>query len=218
MLFVVHLKKTREIPENFAFVAGDAIYNLRSCLDHLAFALAESYSGFAAAEKGLGQFPIHGAIGSYMDKGVVACRYMSDEVKGIIETLQPYHAGKKASEHPLAVLNALSNIDKHRHLTLGRSVRMESSVALSPESQDIEIVAQKTSIRAGTFSDETAVAQILCRVTGSKPKPVFDNQFIVDIAFPDSGPAPGKVALMELEGVFVHIKDVVFKALERYVG
>jgi hypothetical protein len=106
------------VPEILPLVVGDFLHNLRSSLDHLARGLVETQGNrpsdnppYATA------FPIHRdppGRGRAQITGGVHPRALA-----IVESLQPYNAPNGNSrEHPLYVLNHLSNIDKHRTLHL----------------------------------------------------------------------------------------------------
>ncbi|MEX1358437.1 MAG: hypothetical protein WD981_07430 [Gaiellaceae bacterium] len=41
-----------------------------------------------------------------------------DEIVAVIDQAQPYHRGNAADRHPLAILGALSNFDKHRSIPI----------------------------------------------------------------------------------------------------
>lgn len=216
ILVVLHLKKKTELPVLLPLIVGDAIYNMRSALDHLAYSLCVANMGDAIKE-GRSMFPIHAAVGSYMDAGVQACRQMSDEVKAIIERLQPYHAGNKASDHPLGLLNQLSNIDKHRHLVFTGAATVKQEITLLPNSEDCELIGLQSEVRTGPFDDHTDVARLLIRRTGPNPRPKLDTYITIDIAFPKAGPAAGELVLKALERIFVHIRKEIFPALEPHL-
>lgn len=108
----------------WGLILGDALNNLRSCLDHLAYSLSILDTGQdPPPREGDIQFPI-------VDDGVrfagAAARRIPDigsDVCGAIETLQPYHRLDdpvlqqppfNIGEHPLWALNKLNNIEKHR--------------------------------------------------------------------------------------------------------
>ena len=150
-----------------------------------------------------------------MDGGVRARRQMSPKVQGLVETMQPYHAEKGTREHPLAVLNDLSNIDKHRHLTFTGAVSTAATFTLRPDSQDVVLLGHQTEVRYGAFDDQTDVARMLVKQTGPNPKVGVDANITIDIAFPESGPAPGKLVLGELERIYLHIRENIFPVLEK---
>jgi len=119
-------------------IIGDVVHNLRSALDHLVWQLtvAAGYTpppnpipkrGPGSDWKQIG-FPIH--VNPYpMDhRGNLIPWATSKEPKSLwgirpslrtdFEGLQPFNYGQNAPEAPLAILEELWNIDKHRHLHL----------------------------------------------------------------------------------------------------
>jgi hypothetical protein len=107
-------------------LAGDAIHNLRSALDHLAYQLAVIGTG---PGKGT-QFPIFENPDDYRYNEKRLLEGIAPRHRTVIESVQPYHARKLSaatdplpSPHdPIAVnlylmaLGRLDNMDKHRSL------------------------------------------------------------------------------------------------------
>ena len=97
------------MPTHWPLVAGEAIQNLRSALDHLVF---EKSGGNRRT-----QFPI---FTDRCEFQVLAPRKMKgvpEAVRAQIERAQPYQfMPGDATHHPLAQLSSLSNLDKHRVL------------------------------------------------------------------------------------------------------
>ena len=105
---------------------GECLYNLRSSLDHMAWALAGGKGDKTA-------FPV------FTDRGNYArvtpgqhLRYVRKDAHAFIEGLQPYHHVKGGKASMLYLLDRLTNDDKHREL-LGTEVgvvhtRFESPV------------------------------------------------------------------------------------------
>ncbi len=114
-----------------SLAVGDIIQNIRSSLDHAVYHLGESSGYEDFAEKShKSQFPIFGNISNSGNEIVGAekfqenaindtIKYLCPAAKSIIESVQPFKDGDKFSEHPLWLLNKLSNIDKHRCLHAG---------------------------------------------------------------------------------------------------
>ncbi len=114
------------LPAHWPLMAGDAIQNMRTALDHVIWALIDkaptkpNYTqslkvGYPvcttmSAYLGAGdQFPKNGARGRQ-------AKWVGDAALAIVDSTQPYRMGDLADEHPLAVLAAFSNEDKHRNL------------------------------------------------------------------------------------------------------
>ncbi|MEK7239195.1 MAG: hypothetical protein AAB224_01280, partial [Gemmatimonadota bacterium] len=147
---VVHAKVRHRIPPGVPLIIGDAIYNFRSSLDHLAYALAVSNLGAAPNTDDV-MCPIHSAIGSYMVSGARATRHFSPTVQGIVEKMQPYHAGNAMKDHPLGLLNKLSNIDKHRHLAFGGTLAESSTITLNANTRDAEVEVRGNAVHLVDF-------------------------------------------------------------------
>jgi hypothetical protein len=110
--YVFRLRVYQEPPDRLGLLAGNAIQNMRSALDHIFWAWAEHVVGagsprFSLMEKKL-QFPIV-INATEIETTVKGLGFGSAEEWAIIERVQPYH-GEKA----LGVLRDLSNVGKHR--------------------------------------------------------------------------------------------------------
>jgi len=115
-------------PQHISILAGEMVYQMRSALDHLAFALVKKNPNIARIEPNWSercQFPLK----TKLPKGStppLSKKDFSNDVPGIsdeafvfIESIQPYYR-KGAPNSFLGYLAHLSNIDKHRHLNLIR--------------------------------------------------------------------------------------------------
>jgi hypothetical protein len=115
-----HVFRVGAMPDEWrlrvAVVLGDIVHNLRSSLDQLAWQLVLNHSGRPATDQGARQvaFPIQ------TDSKKLASTYTYNKVSGsdraIIESAQPYKGPDNPKLHGLAVLQRLSNRDKHRML------------------------------------------------------------------------------------------------------
>ncbi len=104
-------------PLYLSVLAGDAVFNLRSALDHLAWQL----SGCPTDER-IGrriEFPIFGERSDYLrGRGGAAdkTQLMTLSAKGIVEALQPYHRRDWPDLELLLMLHEVNRLDKHRLL------------------------------------------------------------------------------------------------------
>ena len=97
------------MPGHWPLLAGEAIQNLRSALDHLVY---EKSGGRRNT-----QFPIFTERSNFEDKAPGRLKGVPDDVKAMIEEVQPFRAiPDAAAQDPLAQLSSLSNLDKHRVL------------------------------------------------------------------------------------------------------
>jgi hypothetical protein len=139
------------VPLRIATVAGDAVQNLRSALDHLAWQVVLSE----------GQEPgRHTAFPIYMSENDFERRVRdppknrpgplhgidpSGEKWAVIERFQPYREGPPLLD-PLGAIGALSNADKHRSLLAGHALVDAFDIHALTEVTGLEIEEFKTSI------------------------------------------------------------------------
>ena len=105
-----------ELPVEWSIIAGEAVHQLRSSLDHLVHALVVSEGRVKPTVRT--QFPILDSEDNrkFRDR----TEGISSTAAAIIESLQPYHPSwtHRLHEHPLCILRDLSNTDKHRNIVM----------------------------------------------------------------------------------------------------
>ena len=131
---ILHVRE--EPPLKLGILAGDLAHNLRGSLDHLIYQLA-LLDGNGEAPPGTG-FPIAKSEPEYINPsptGGPSYRERSlggicDDHRALVDAEQPYVGRSRtdAEAHPLALLNAFSNTDKHRliHAALVRPAEIEA--------------------------------------------------------------------------------------------
>lgn len=97
-------------PPHWPLLAGEAVQNLRSALDHAVYAVS-------TRGKSRSQFPIFTDACEYQVKGKPRIAGVPGPIRTLIEARQPYNSlPTMPARDPLAILHALSNWDKHRTL------------------------------------------------------------------------------------------------------
>src|ERR1035438_2847038 len=115
------LVRYTEPPDCLGLLVGDAVHNLRSALDHVAFELAAK--GAQAVGRTMTpqqarriQYPIADCSNDFksqLNRGWV--RYVESVPKALVERYQPYHLNREHPERTVpACLASLDNTDKHR--------------------------------------------------------------------------------------------------------
>ena len=119
--YVFRVRFMEPVPPTWAITLGDFAHNARSALDHLAYVVVMENNGGMDEWT---QFPIVLAPCDWPKESIRGIGNASERHRGIIESFQPYHHpdlwgwkhGMAAIQDPLALLNRLSNTDKHRVL------------------------------------------------------------------------------------------------------
>lgn len=97
--------------DEWSLVAGEAIQSLRSALDHAVYAIAKK-------NRSRCQYPIFIDACEFQVRGRPLIAGVPKPIRALIEEAQPYKTQPaKPALAPLAILNSLSNLDKHRNLT-----------------------------------------------------------------------------------------------------
>jgi hypothetical protein len=133
----------RPPPLYLKLILGEIIHDLRSALDQLAWQLAIQHTqpSELASRKAMNaiQFPISSSEDSFRTHR--AMRYFGKDAAAQIDVLQPYHNVGSPLINPLAVVQELSNTDKHQVLrpSLGQ-IRPDDLTFRSTEPINIEEV------------------------------------------------------------------------------
>lgn len=117
-------------PRRISLLIGDAVYNLRSALDHAVYALAQSQLGTLTPE--VEETLMYPIVGNQNSKGQPAdgsvifddavrrgrLQGVPDPAIAFIKKEQPYHWDDGFRYHWLWSLHELNRIDKHRRVAL----------------------------------------------------------------------------------------------------
>ena len=134
-------------PEEWPLLAGEAIQNLRSSLDHVVYA--------ASGGEDRTQFPIFTDTGKFNEKAPGMLQGVPESVRATIEKAQPYHDFPPApAQAMLEQLRVLSNLDKHRTLTTIASAVVREGVGTL---EDVTITWHKYATERPLGSGETHI-------------------------------------------------------------
>lgn len=112
-----YISKMTPTPSELAVIAADAINNLRSALDNLAFQIVSDANGGEAPTWKV-YFPISMSAADYKGTRIGCIRGVRKEIIDQFDEIQPYKGGKG---HSLWQLKELNNADKHK-IPLGAGV------------------------------------------------------------------------------------------------
>lgn len=209
----------RRIPldPEWAFRIGDVVHNMRVSLDYLAFHVVTKY----AKPKKLTQvsFPICDKTAEdyrEMAGRRIAAKQLPKAVKDAFEGLQPYHRGKTKDFHPLASLDRLENVHKHRRLLSARPA--VTAVVQDGVSDKIKITRFYNP--NGAVLDKPT--ELYGYVVLDRSHVAADVQFRVreHICFhesPDVVPTQGIIVVRLLKQIRDFIRDEVFREFESFV-
>jgi hypothetical protein len=105
--------KIERIPESIPLIAGDAIHNLRSALDLLAYEMHRAGAYWKSVAEDRVAFRAWGDVNKYQSGMVGIIESTSPKVYDEIVRIEPYKGG---NGHALWQVSELDNIDKHRLL------------------------------------------------------------------------------------------------------
>jgi hypothetical protein len=205
------------IPVEASLIAGDALQNLRSALDHLALAMMRKSKANISTQSG---FPIFDSAEDYADPKRGAARKIGgihDLALQEIDRLKPYKGGNEK----LWFLHRLNNIDKHRLLltvghyvaasTLSPSEKRKYNAAYrlgQPDSEPMKFegLFMHFAPTVGTFVP-LKVGDKLCTVSSADADQ--DMQFSIDIALNEPGVLRGTSLIMVLQLISSEVGHIV---------
>lgn len=212
--YVARLRVTREAPtQDWSLSAGDIIHNMRSALDNLAYSLALAHSGTPSEEQARAlQFPICDSEGEF-EKRYRNIARLSSAAQAGVAALQPYISKPQGFRHPLSVLRDLSNIDKHRRITMIYGAVDPSVQLVNPDlgPEAIELTSLRTlpfdgMVVASWAYAFPAPANVETRMTAK-----------LTILFGE-GPAVNAGVVESLRTVHDHIKQEVLPRMEAHLS
>jgi hypothetical protein len=156
-----------DLPESFSARFGDAIYNYRCVLDHIAWQLVKHGSDPEPAKPTLVQFPIYTYTKDFMSNRASRLPGVGADPVDFIQARHNYDGGKATNERLLALAD-LSNDDKHRslHVIVSAIAQVQHNVTLT----DCKPIRIKNPPRAPELKDGAEIVRILCEIFGSDPK------------------------------------------------
>jgi hypothetical protein len=118
-----------EIMRTLQMMAGDAVHNLRSSLDHLAYNIVRAY----CEPPNYRYFPIDSELNSLISQSSFRKieEVAPDIAALIVNEIKPYGAG-----NPFLAVNHLDRADKHR-LLLTHAVRAQTTIYMAKDDDDV---------------------------------------------------------------------------------
>jgi hypothetical protein len=230
---VYYLASARVVPVKIALIAGDAIQNLRSSLDHLAWHLvdigqANLPAPLTESERKRIGFPITDtdSPAEYEASRRRKVKGMTQAAIDAIDKTKPYKGGNDA----LWKLSQLNNIDKHRLLITVGAHLAHFAMPTILKRMMITTMAEKEGLRIDPNADISGVALNVvpddrkCPLKeGDELLPVMrsflekneEMKFTFDIVFNEPGVAECKPILPTLIQTFKYVADLIvsFKPL-----
>jgi hypothetical protein len=201
----------RDIPPDIPLIIGDAIHNLRSALDHLAWQLVVAAGNTPNSQT---YFPIYETAEGYNKakaKGKVK-GFNADQMN-VLDAMQPYNAGYE----PLWLIHKLNNFDKHNLLVVA-DYRLTSATQVKVIPQEPHPDGRKRSamvvipllpVGEGRFVKDGD--ELLTYPATSRGEPYKDVGYTLAVAFREPEVAKGYSVLKLLDVVSLVVEQVAEK-------
>ena len=161
----------------WAGMTGELLHNLRSALDHLAYALCSAHDPNSEPPVGT-EFPIFAHPERFDDTrrggGLYKIRGMSPEMQAAIRDEQPFVIGERMPKaQSIWLLHGMSNIDKHRDLHIAYMAGSWTGFTLF-EDPDVTVVP------IWSPEGEVARARVKTPAAAIRTEPVFMPEVVFD--------------------------------------
>lgn len=213
---VSYVPRLVNVDEEWVFRIGDAVHNQRIALDYLAFQIVGKLPTPPKTTK-IG-FPICQDPSKWAEmRGRRLGKNLPTNIQDAFEKLQPYHRGITTHFHPLALLDTLENIHKHRRLLSAKP----AVTAVMQQGSSTRIAIRDFFNPNGLALDQRTVLYRYRVLDEAHAE--TDVQFVVRefVTFrePELGPGTeGTVVLKVLRRVAEYLREDVFPALEPFVS
>jgi hypothetical protein len=192
---------TRSCAENLPFpaaVIGDAVHNIRSALDHLVYELAPP----EVRRRRRTQFPIFMTEAGFRNQGLQQIDGITGDERTLIEKVQPYNASDPPNDDPLAVLNRLSNLDKHRLLVPVIAAVSDTGVWVGSDNAEVNF----TFIEPGAVEDGTKIVAFTTAPKDPTQPMAVHPQSGLEIQLADTGSTYRSNVVGTLEMLHYHVR------------
>ena len=205
--YIFRVKWHNSPPVECGVVLGDLLFNLRSALDQIVFALS-AQAGPIPNER-LPAFPIHVTPGDFKKNGLKRIRLVERNASAFIERVQPYHAANPA-QHSLAVLDHLHERDKHRLLHVVSMALIRRHLIFKGIAAQRYWDASSVRWAIGPFINGAEVVRIRPRKPIPKPETYVDFDVASDVCFDNTaGPLPEPRVVRAIWHIRDYVRGVV---------
>lgn len=199
---VYRLDRTvEEPPAELSLYIGDSLFNYRSALDHLMWALVRRSDNIPDDTTA---FPIFRNQTEFQQSRRVkkTMEAVTPNIRALVERAQPF--GRESNPGGLLLwrLHKLHNVDKHRHFNLINAFYWGAW----PNPADLQVwrsIADKVMKNFGRVEQGTELARIPPEYVDVNFYPTFE------IAFGDTTEAPGEPVIEVLGGIADHITNLL---------
>ncbi len=196
---------------DFGIAIGEFSYQVRSALDHIIYALAEFSTTLTDRARDRAErstsFPICLVPNdSFIDNQLQHVRgSIRPDVRRIVDSVQPYKRGNRnqARADPLALLDELNRVDKHR---VFRSPLVNINIKRTDLAPGIKTIATGSANHGDVFAWIPA---------NLDPKVEFDPRVSCEVVLPITGPSGGMIRMESLGIIHNRVREFI---LPKFAG
>lgn len=208
--WVITIVETDPLPIRLGVLVGDVLHNFRSALDQLVFELAFMDTGGTEIETT--QFPASRCLANFNGLRVQQrlLSGLTTRHRATIKRFQPYRGWDGDGPHPLALLDDLSNDDKHRVVQPALICPNEITASFPPPSGWHDCSVDRTrpvtgrNIVGRPLDIETEFLRVPILITGPEPNVEMEYKGSISVGFRN-----GVSVLDALESIAEYARRVV---------
>lgn len=182
-------------PREWALIIGDAVQNIRSALEHLVYELSTP----TGQRRGT-QFPIFDDECRFKVLGEPKIATIKGDERKLIERVQPYNAEKIPRNDPLAILNKLSNLDKHRLLVTTVAAVSEQETWVGSDNAEIDF----TFIETGPVKHDAKIVALTAAPKDPAVQMNVQPKADLEVHVADTGIVGYRIEAVRLLGMLHH--------------
>jgi hypothetical protein len=198
-------------PVLLSVILGEIVHNLRSTLDHLAWAIVPPSvldSLDARGQKRI-RFPTTTAPEDFLSEEIVRC--VGEDTQALLEGYQLYNGGNE----PLAALQSLWTLDKHRTIPVSTILpdvgTLDSAITHNTAAT---LLQREITIKAGdTLKPRTEIASLVFCANGIEPQVEMNGDIGLQIAFQDETGGTTGVGIAQLIEYVQGVRDAFLPLL-----
>ncbi|HWD00021.1 MAG TPA: hypothetical protein VG456_24845 [Candidatus Sulfopaludibacter sp.] len=211
---IYYVSSSTPVPAAIRLIAGDAIQNLRSALDHLVWQLVDKHSGSGGNAT---EFPVCADLKDFTNRAPRKIRGVSQAVFNKIAAFEPY---QNAKGHELWVLHNLNRIDKHRLLVAVGTAHRYMNVGKLMDGKIEQFFGRKSPglppLLGLIRDDRNAGTPVFPLETGTtlfvdSPESEINDkmEFLYEISFLESGIVEGRSIIDAMEAMASAVQTVI---------
>lgn len=199
----------KAVPDEIAAIVGDALFDYRAALDHLAWLLVPDVEKAKGRVADIVSFPLSSFREKFPDQFRRTMPGVDDVTRSIVARHQPFQNGAQSLEHPLAILHDWNRFDKHRVLPVMLVNATNVIVTVPEDFKNFEVI----DTQRARDPQYLLPGMDLVHIYGHRRKPGMDHSVLIRV---QAEVTIGHESGRPIEGVLDRIDTAVDNVLSEF--